>query len=259
MKTKYKVTEVKLHISDKNSKMGKIANFSTLPGNSEHMLYVKGELLTDVPGTCTGNCEGCFNNCYAVKSCKLHHNKCIEAWGENTLLLRSGGLEEAVDAYIKSINENPRRKAKIEYFRINCSGEVESAADLEVWNNIAQKNPSVKFGIYTKNYEALTEFMDKYGDSAKNFVINISQWHHLADNIIEKYKGKLNVFEYDDSQLKNNELSEEDKARLEKTVHCPAVTKKGKHAKNSKGEDITCISCTRCYQKRGRTTAVYAH
>ena len=89
---KYSITleNAKLHISKGNSKIGKtIYNFSTLPGNQHYMLYVKGELLTDVPGTCTNLCAGCFGACYAVNSVKLHHNCTVRAWAENTLLLRN--------------------------------------------------------------------------------------------------------------------------------------------------------------------------
>ena len=44
-----KLEEAKLHISKGNSKIGKgIWSFSTLPGNSEHLIYINGKiLLTD--------------------------------------------------------------------------------------------------------------------------------------------------------------------------------------------------------------------
>ena len=254
---KYLITDAILHIAKGNSKIGKtIYAFSTLPGNEEHMLRAKGELLTSIPGTCTKHCEACFNNCYAVNSVRLHHNACIKAWGENTLLLRSGNLEQALDEYISAQN---KKKTKITLFRINVSGEIRDEKDLEIWDNVARKHPEVQFGIYTKNFEALDKFMETHGDSAPNFVINISQWHGVADEIIAKYKGKLNVFEYDDSNLKNNTFSEEDKERLKSVPKCPAVTKQGHHATSKDGTAITCDMCKRCYTKTGKATAVYAH
>ena len=70
-----KLADAKLHITKGNSKIGKtIYSFSTLPGNKEHLIYAKGILLTDVPGTCSQLCEGCFGACYAVNSARLHHN-----------------------------------------------------------------------------------------------------------------------------------------------------------------------------------------
>ena len=256
-KPKYKITEAKLHIAHGNSKIGKtIYAFSTLPGNKDHLIYAKGELLTEIPGTCSYHCETCHNACYAFGSARLHHNKVIQAWGENTLLLRSGKLKEAIRSYIARVNKD---KEKIKTFRINVSGEIQSSKELELWNDIAKEWPGIKFGLYTKNFEALEEFMDKYKDTAENFAINISQWHGCADSIIEKYKGKLNVFEYDDSNLKHNTLSEEEKRRLEAIPKCPAVDIKGHHATTKDGKPITCDMCGKCYRKTGKTTAVYAH
>ena len=256
-KEKYQITNGSLHISKGNTKIGKtIYSFSTLPGNADHMIYAKGELLTSIPGTCSKHCENCHNACYAFRSGILHHNACIPAWGENTLLLRSGRLEQAIHEYL--IQKN-KKKQIVKIFRINVSGEIQSAAELEMWNNLAKKWPNIKFGLYTKNYTALDRFMKKNGETAPNFAINISEWHGLAKKIIAKYKGKLNVFEYDDSNIKNCSLSEKEKQRLSKLPHCPAVTKEGRHAKGRDGKPITCDMCGRCYEKTGQTRAVYAH
>ena len=104
---KYQINKVRLHISKGNTKIGKgIYSFSTLPGNKKHMIYANGELLTDVPGTCTKHCEGCANACYAFKSAKHHHKAVIPAWAENTLLLRSGKLKDELDKYITKKNKN---------------------------------------------------------------------------------------------------------------------------------------------------------
>ena len=255
---KYTITEAALHISKGNSKIGKgIYSFSTLPGNNQHMLQVGGELLTDIPGTCTHNCETCFNACYATKSARLHHNVVIKAWGENTLLLRSGKLKEEINKYI---SEKNKKKVRLELLRIHVSGELERWQDLEMWNDVAKAHPEVQFGIYTKNYDAVDKFMQKYGDTEPNFVINISQWHGVADEFLAKYPGKFNVFTYDDSNLKNSNISDDERVRLQ-TIdrRCPAVDAKGHHAKDKNGKPITCDRCTFCYKKTGKETAVYAH
>lgn len=274
MKPKYEVTtkDAKLSVVKGNSKIGKgIYAFSTLPGDEEHMLTITkdGEkiLLTSIPGTCSGNCDACFNNgCYAVNSAKLHHNAVIKAWAGNTLLLRSGKLFDELEAYIQKKNKKYYEsgdpdKIEIRTFRINVSGEVQDAAELRAWNELAKKHPEITFGIYTKNYDAVEQFIESEPthDTAANFVINISQWHGVADNFLAKYPGKFNVFEYDDSNLKHNELSEEDKARLAATPKCPAVDINGHHAKRPDGSDITCDMCKRCYRKTGKITAVYSH
>ena len=262
-----KLENAKLHVTKGNSKIGKtIYNFSTLPGNVNHLLYAKGILLTDVPGTCTNLCDGCFGACYAVNSAKLHHNAVIRAWGENTLLLRNKPKElfDQIDALITNKNKKyyeskDPKDLKVTLWRWNVSGEIQDYNELELMNTLARKHPEVMFGIYTKNFVALGKLLDTLGDTEPNFVVNISQWHHVADEMIAKYPGKTNVFEYDDSNLKHHGLSEEDVTRLSKTPHCSAVTKQGKHAFLPDGTPITCDMCKRCYTKTGKETAVYAH
>lgn len=253
----------KLHISQGNDKIGKmIWSFSTLPGNEEHLLYIKdGILLTDIAGTCTKHCDECFNGgCYAVNSAKLHHNAVIQAWAENTLLLNAGLVFDLIDKFISDKNKDTAHP-KITIFRINVSGEIKDCDELIKWNALAVNHPEVRFGIYTKNYEALDELCKTIGveSIAENFVINVSEWHGVASDFINRYPGVFNVFEYDDSNRKNNGLSESEKTRLAAVAKCPAVTPKGGHAKRPDGSAITCSDCQRCYRKTGARTAVYAH
>lgn len=247
-----------LHISKGNNKIGKgIYAFSTLPGNETHPIIVNGEVMTDITGTCSHHCDSCFNSgCYAVKSAKLHHNAVIPAWSDNTLLLRSGRLFDLLKAYI---NVKQKSKSPIEIFRVNVSGEIIDEKDLAMWNELAILHPEIKFGVYTKNFRAVDKFMKKHKNTADNFCINISEWHGVAKKLLEKYPNQFNVFEYDDSNLKNNTLTDSEKLRLASITHCPAVTNKGKHAVDKNGIAITCDRCLRCYNKTGKRTAVYAH
>lgn len=258
LKPKYIISDesVKLHISAGNSKIGKgVYNFSTLPGNAENLLTLKdGTLLTNIPGTCSKHCVGCFNGgCYAVNSALLHNNVVIKAWGDNTLLLRQGTLWGQLDNYVS------QHKDKIKLFRINVSGEAESVKDFEEWNKIALRNPSIAFGMYTKNFEDLDKFMQKHGDTAPNFCINISQWNHVADAFLAKYPNKFNVFEYNPTNLRDCDWSLAERARLAKLTKCPAVDIHGHHTKKADGTPLTCKDCGRCYRKTGQITAVYAH
>ena len=260
-----KLEEAKLHISKGNSKIGKgIWSFSTLPGNSEHLIYIGGKdgenkiLLTDIPGTCSKYCNGCAKDgaCYAWRDAKLHHNVTIRAWGENTLLLRHDPdkLFSMIDEFITNKN-----KKKIQVNTWRC--EIESLKQLELMNDLAAKHPEVAFGIYTKNYDVLEEFIKIHGVEAlsENFTINVSEWHGVAAAFIAKYPGVFNVFEYDDSNHKGNELSEADVERLKHVTHCMAVKADGHHAKTPDGRPITCDMCKRCYHRTGQRTAVYAH
>lgn len=267
----YEITpkDAGLHITKGNSKLGKgIYTFSTLPGNAEHLLELKdGRRLCNVPGTCGRHCETCFGHgCYAVNSARQYHTTTIPAWAANTLLLRSGNLWQAIRDFIAKKNAKYYKThadadLQVRQFRINVSGEVENAAQFSEWNGLAKTFPEVVFAVYTKNYEALDEYMQAGGDAdlQSNFVINISQWHHCADAFLAKYPGRFNVFEYDDTYVKGCELSNEDKVRLEALVHCPAVMGSGAHAKDANGNPITCDRCKRCYRQSGKTTAVYAH
>ena len=261
----YNITEdyATLRIAKGNSKIGRgIYSFSTLPGNDKYLLRLNktGELLTNIPGTCSKHCDGCFNGgCYAVRDAKLHHNVVIKAWGENTLLLRNGKLWGMLEDFISYKNRNLKCPG-IKKFRINVSGEIQNKSELDNWATIARNHPEVKFGIYTKNYEALAEYFDDCMQEGGvghplNFIINVSEWHGVAKAFIDKYSAKypniFNVFIYDDSRVEGSPFTDEEKAELKAMVRCPAVTEAGRHAKDANGKPICCDQCGRCYGDHG--------
>ena len=234
-----KTEDARLHVSQGNRKIGKgIWAFSTLPGNKDNLLFVKGKgVLTNIPGTCSHYCNDCFNHgCYAVRDAKLHSNACIPAWGENTLLLRENPerLFNEIDLFIRDKNikyllTKEEKYHKVRIWRWHVSGEIESLTQLQLMNKVALKHPEVNFSVYTKNFDILSKYIRKFGVKS------------IAQN------------------LKDCSLSEEDKQRLAKTVHCPAVAKDGSHRNDQNGNPITCDHCKRCYTKTGARTAVYAH
>ena len=260
----YRAAELtpELHMVQGNSKIGKsIWSFSTLPGDKDHMIRLKdGRFLIDMPGTCAKQCENCFNNgCYAVNSARLYYTTVIPAWTENTMLKRRGDLFAALEAWFAKKNR-PGKPPKVTIFRINVSGEIEDADELRAWNRLATEHPETRFGLYTKHYKALAEFLANPGEAwASNFAINVSQWHGSADDFLAQHPGVCNVFEYDDLAKKDAGMAECDVERLAALPHCPAVLRTGKHAKMADGSSITCDLCLRCYNNTGRTTAVYAH
>lgn len=273
--------QAKLHISQGNEKIGDgIWSFSTLPGNEEHLMENKKVgLLTDIPGTCSHLCQGCWSDCYARKMGILHHNACIKAWGDNTLLLRNDKLWEELKTFltfkngkaIKALREGKsiaeaKELALVKTFRINTSGEVETAQQFDHWVELAIQFPMINFGLYTKNFEALGEYLDYLAinglDLPDNFAINISQWNHCADEFIEKYADawRLNVFEFDPTNRPGHGFSEEDVARLKKMPHCYGITKEGHHRTLPNGQAATCDHCPMsCYKRSGQRIAVYAH
>ena len=267
---KYTITlqDAKVSLSFGNSKIGMMINFSTLPGDENHLLTAKGELLTDIPGTCCGKCDACFNNCYAVNSARLHHNACIPSWAKNTLMLREmpDELFNQIDQEIRRVNKKfyqtgNLKDLKYKSFRIHVSGEFLSLSELEHWNDLAKAHPELKFGVYSKNEKVLLEFFKKHGQTADNLCVNVSEWHNIMTDLrseLDKLGVIYNVFEYDDSNRSWCTLNDSEKERLAGEQHCPAVGKDGHHVKVN-GVDLTCDMCGRCYRKTGKVTAVYDH
>lgn len=262
----------KITLSTGNSKIGRMINWSTLPGDADHPLVAKGRQVTNVPGTCTSKCEGCFKNCYARRSILQHHNSVTRSWALNTLMIRHKTEEcfRQIDAEIKRLNKkyfesgNPA-DLKYEFFRINVSGELDSLEELEHWNALAAAHPELKFGIYSKNAEVLIMFFMKHHQTAPNFCVNVSEWHGTMADTIKRLRNMgvvFNVFEYDDSNLSSCSLTEEEKASLAAKVHCPAVgpTQANRHPANPKtGQPWHCEECKGCYTKTGTHRCVYSH
>ena len=268
----FDLEKARVRLSAGNEKIGMMLNWSTLPGDADHMLIAKGNLITSVPGTCSCNCDGCFKSCYARRSILQHHNSVTRSWAENTLMIRHNmkecfrQIDEEIMRYNKKFFETgDPAEIKFKFFRINVAGELESLEELEAWNDLAIKHSYMSFGTYSKNSEVLLKFFEKHGQTAPNFTINISQWHHVMDDTIEKLHklgAKFNVFEYDDSNLVHNDLSEEDKNHLNKLPHCPAVgpTQANRHPVNPKtGKAWHCDECRGCYTKTGTHRCVYSH
>ena len=268
---KYKIeinenTQVSLSIG--NDKIGKMINFSTLPGNSDNMLEAKGQLLTDIPGTCCGNCAACFKNCYAVGSARLHHNAIIPSWGKNTLLLRQDPVKlfAQIDQQIIKLNkkfyEGKASEPEYKFYRHNVSGEIQNIQELELLNKLALKHPAIKFGFYSKNTPVIVEFFKKHGQTADNLTLNLSEWHGVLSETrkeLDKLGAKYNVFEYDDSNRAWCTLDDSAKERLSHEIHCPGINKQGHHVKDQNGNALTCDKCQLCYKKLGKTIAVYDH
>ncbi|MBO7691977.1 MAG: hypothetical protein J6T10_04995 [Methanobrevibacter sp.] len=268
----FSAESARIHLSLGNEKIGKMINWSTLPGNSSTPLEAKGRRITDVEGTCSHNCTGCFKSCYARRSIVQHHNSITQSWAENTLMIRFK-LEECfkqIDMQIRNINKRfyqTKNPADLSYkfFRIDTSGELQSLEELEHWNQLALSHPEMRFGIYSKNSPVLLAFFRKHKQSAPNLCINISEWNGcMKDTIAElrKMNAVFNVFEFDSSNLKTSKMSDEEKKARAACIRCPAVgaTKDNKHPINPKtGKTWHCTECQGCYTKTGIHRFVYAH
>ena len=240
-------SNMKVSIVKGNRKLGKgIYSFNTIPGGEQTYIKSRDAIITNVAGTCTGVCDGCEQECYAVRDYKLHHNAIVKSAGINTLLIRYH-LEDAKNQIIDFLKTHKG----CQEFRWHSSGEIESLQQLVMMNEIAKTFPKIKFGTYTKRFNILEEFCQKYGLVASNFTINLSVWR-------DNYKGydfgenKFNQFVWDDGQ-EGTEVSS--------MIHCPAVLAPVKAGgKGHRNKNITCTQCGRCYKgNRGLKTAVYDH
>lgn len=264
--------KTRINLSCGNNKIGHMLNWSTLPGNDEHKLIAKGRRITDIEGTCSKNCNGCFKNCYARRSILQHHNRVAEPWTKNTLMIRYR-MEECFKQIDEAIREKNSKyyitgnisDLKYKFFRINVSGEIQSLEELEAWNMLAREHPEINFGVYSKNSKVLLAFFAKHGQTADNFCINVSEWHGVMADTIEQLKAMgavFNVFEYDDSILASSALSAEEKKAQAAKPHCPAVgaTQENKHPINpATGAAWKCTECGACYRKNGSRRCVYSH
>ena len=238
------VAKMHVRISSGNGKIGKIWNVSTIPGSAAHRPAVKrgrGSVeLTNVAGTCGGVCGDCHLFCYAFDSARQHHNSTIPAWAENTLVYRKDldRFMKEVDDAITAKNSNPRCK-KVEEFRINVSGELETYASLVAWAKLAEKHPEVRFGIYTKRFTWVMRYVAENRAFPKNFFLNASEWNGNIDAYKPALEGKVNIFAYCDSL-------EEAEAYLSKGYRmCKAIDYRGRHT------GVKCDECGYCYGKEG--------
>lgn len=219
-----------IHVTDGNTKIGKILNISTLP-TGELLKRKDGLVYTNVKGTCGGCCENCKHDCYAVKFCGVHNNSVIPSYAENTLLLR-----EKPDQYFAELRDI-LLKNEGAALRVHVSGEFDSYDHMKRHMDLGTEVDNLQY-FYTKRY-AWLEDLDNKGLIPDNVKPTVSIWHNNYDN-----PNKFHEFIYDDGT----------DPEVAKLPHCPAVDKNG----HSTG--VTCDVCKRCQRaERGMKTAVYAH
>lgn len=226
-----------IHVSKGNAKLGAgVWNFSLLPGD-EPLKRKDGLQLTNIAGTCSGCCEVCKKECYAINSALMHHNVNIRAWGENTMLAR-----ENMSVFFSEL-QNFIDRNEVSVIRAHVSGEFFSFEYMVAFIQFAKRNEDVTFYFYTKRYKWLEDAEDVFGGDLEKSVPNlhplVSEWHNNYSN-----PRGFAEFHYDDGT----------DPELKKMFHCPAVDKKGRET------GVTCAMCKRCRKaKKGDKIAVYAH
>lgn len=224
----------------RNSKMGNIPSFSTLPGNAP-MILRDGRAVVDIVGTCGDHCAGCFGKyCYAEAYTRMYRET-ARAYARNTLLIRRGAferLQKQVSAHI-DVEDRP-------FFRWHVSGELETTGQFSAYCDIMESRPAVRFGIYTRALDIVESVYNDRGARVENLCINWSLENRLPvpDEVARARRLGACFFIYDDGS----------NAELETLPHCPAVDKAGHKT------GITCDKCGRCYTAgAGSVMAVHAH
>ena len=146
--------DLRVRISDSNSKMGAVASVSLLP------------LLT-CPARCNGSCSGL---CYASKIANLRP-AVRKAYAINTALAicRPDVYWSGIDYVVKGVR----------WFRFHVSGDILDYAYLEQMVIVARNNPHCQILCFTKRYELINKYLNEGGEIPNNLHILFSGWDDL--------------------------------------------------------------------------------
>ena len=228
----YLTPDTHVHVQDGNRKVGKGIYTINLLAGDKPLTKKDGTQLTNICGTCSGCCDKCKGDCYAIRT-QVFRNNNIPSWADNTIL-----ATQEIDTFFNEIQQFIDR-SMVAAVRYHAFGEIPSYEYLLNMAKVADNNPTITFYTYTKRYSWLERYLEEKGSFPSNLVINVSIWHKNYDN-----PAGFPEFIYDDG-------TEEDVAKL---PHCPAVDKNGHET------GMTCAKCKRCLKaKKGSKIAVYAH
>lgn len=213
-------------VSPRNSKVGNIPSFSTLPG-SGLMTLSDGRAVVDVPGTCGGACSACERHCYAVRIAKFRRQTAV-SWARNTAIVRAGDFERLKRAILAHIDLNDRP-----FFRFHVAGEIETAAQFRAYCEIAEARPGVSFALYTHRFFDVAEWAIERGGTPSNLLINASLDNrpptHEDTALAREVNARFFVCDSGESPA------------LDAFPRCAAVDRDGSRT------GITCDACQACY------------
>lgn len=232
--------KAQFHPTLSNSKLGgkdvHMMGISYMPG-PECITFKNGEKVTDCKGTCT-NCADCMNACYAINSCKRFPNV-TKNRVENTLQLREDIEQHFADIYW-TIKDN-----NINVVRYTESGEIENINQFMHLYWLAMDLKSVKFYLYTKNYNVLREFFNNHV-LPNNLVVLISVW------------GENGVAAWNEFKKYSNVKCFAVNSDLKVACYCPAYHK-DENGKVYRDNDMTCARCKLCFNSTAKIIGCYEH
>ena len=204
------VNDIKLCISKGNRKIGRALNVSLPP------------ILS------CGNCKECKHFCYDVRACLQYPNTVINARIRNYVIL----LKDR-ERYFNLIDEACSRRKQNKMFRWHVSGDIIDIDYFCRMVEIARKHSDFTFWTYTKMYNIVNEYCDRYGRESipGNLSVMFSEWKGMP--IVNPYHfGEFRAL-YADEEIPAN------------TYYCPG----------------NCEICKEC--RRGcivnENTAIYIH
>jgi len=146
--------DMRVRISNGNSKMGAVASVSTLP-------FI----------TCPARCkETCGKDCYAAKIANVYKTV-RKSYAINTALAIHAPKSywAQVDAACKAVR----------YFRFHVSGDILNGAYFAEMVKCAENNPHTEMLCFTKRFEIVNTFVRNGGAIPKNLHILFSGWSNL--------------------------------------------------------------------------------
>lgn len=146
--------DLRVRISDRNSKMGAIASVSLLP-------------FMTCPGICSGTCG---EKCYAAKLANMRPTV-LNAYAINTAiaLRRPESYWAQVDAACKGVR----------FFRFHVSGDIINAEYFSHMVQVAENNPHCEILAFTKRYDAVNAWISENGQLPANLHVLFSGWTNL--------------------------------------------------------------------------------
>lgn len=162
--------DLRVRISNANSKMGAVSSVSTLP-------------FITCPVCCR---ETCGAKCYAAKLANLRQS-----------VLKSYAINTALALYRPNIYWQQVNAAicGVRFFRFHVSGDIINKAYLHHMIDAARNNPHCENLAFTKRFDVVNAWIDDGNDIPENLHILFSGWtnlkpvnpHNLPEtNVIEK-------------------------------------------------------------------------
>lgn len=163
---------LRVTISDSNSKMGAVASVSTLP-------FV----------TCPNRCKDtCGANCYAAKIANMRTNV-LNSYAKNTAIamFNPSLFWAEVDTACKAVR----------YFRFHVSGDILNYDYFCKMIETARNNEKTEILCFTKRYEIVNKWIDENGKLPNNLHVLFSGWSNLK-TINPHNIAETNVFSKED-------------------------------------------------------------